>query len=176
MDVVKMEPEVDPLAIGININSDINEQKILCQVGNVLHLQVTGIKTECMDHSYGLNSEMAFDETPVPINFPVMKSEVEVSTVYEEGDVLYHRMTQIKMECMDNSYEMTFDETPVPIDFPIVKYEAEEQACEIKLEVTAEEDEVLTQRKQPPGSPPVRRKQTRDASTDANAIEMGVMT
>ncbi|KAJ4425873.1 hypothetical protein ANN_27499 [Periplaneta americana] len=230
MDVVKMEPEVDPLAIEIT-NSDMNEQKTLSQVGNVLNLQVTEIKTECMDHSYGLNSEMAFDETPVPINFPVVKSEVEFSTVYEavlgdlvgvhkstvcrvvrnvtyenallsqdlikspnsdrkrfeiqrefsamserlikkirregvcagdeklespgkkrsreplilEGDVLYHRMTQIKVECMDNSYEMTFDETPVPIDFPIVKYEVEEQACEIKLEVTAEEDEVLTQ-------------------------------
>ncbi|XP_069670242.1 gastrula zinc finger protein XlCGF42.1-like [Periplaneta americana] len=47
--------------------------------------------------------------------------------------------------------EIVFEESAVPIDFPMLKSEAEEEFCEldqvkeVKLEVTAEENEVLTE-------------------------------
>ncbi|XP_069673268.1 uncharacterized protein [Periplaneta americana] len=96
MDVIKMEREIDPLAI--------EEEKTLSEKGNILDLQLTGIKAECVDHSYDVKTDMTFDETPVPVDFLFMKSEVgeearEINKVEEE----------------------------------------------VKLEVTAEEDEVLTE-------------------------------
>ncbi|XP_069672260.1 uncharacterized protein [Periplaneta americana] len=70
MDVIKMEYESDPLAIEGRV--------IPCKKeGNVLDEQVIGIKTECMDHSYDVQTEMTFDETPVSNDFPIVKSEVE---------------------------------------------------------------------------------------------------
>ncbi|XP_069673198.1 uncharacterized protein [Periplaneta americana] len=191
MDVIKIKPEIDPLAIERSHNSDIEEQKKLSKVRKILDLQLTEINTKCVDHSYDLKSEITFDETPVvkseveegdvlyqrmteikteiidksyylksemtldespvAIDFPIMKSEVE------EGDVLYQCMTEIKTEIIDKNYylksEMTCDESSVPIDYTIVKNEVEEEAHElnklegeVKLEVTAEEDETLSER------------------------------
>ncbi|XP_069672080.1 uncharacterized protein [Periplaneta americana] len=153
MDVFKMEREIGSLAIGRSNNTDVSkeEEKPLSEKGNILDLQVTGINTECMDHTYAIKNEMAFGKTPVPIDFMVMKSGAE-----EENELDLH-MTEIKLECIDKSYdlksEITFDETPVPIDYPIMKNEVEAEEREInkveeefKLEVTAEEDEVLTER------------------------------
>ncbi|XP_069690459.1 uncharacterized protein [Periplaneta americana] len=142
MDVFKMEREIDPLAIERSNNTDVEEQKYLSE---------DGIKTD-----YGLKSEMAFDETLVPIDFPVVKSEVEVSAVYEEGNVLDLHVTEIKLECMDPTYdlksEMTFEESPMPVDFPIVKRQAEEEQSDLdtvnedpRVKVAAE-DEIFTER------------------------------
>ncbi|XP_069670109.1 uncharacterized protein [Periplaneta americana] len=121
MDVIKMEREIDPLALERSNNTDIEEEKP--QEGNVLDLKVTGIKTECVDDSYDVKSEMTFDKTDVPIDFVFVKSEVE------EGNELDLHVTEIKTECMDHSCdlksEMTFVESPVPIDSPIIKIEAE---------------------------------------------------
>ncbi|KAJ4425371.1 hypothetical protein ANN_27986, partial [Periplaneta americana] len=63
-------------------------------------------------------------------------------------------VTKIETECIDHRYdvksEMTFEETAAPIVFPVLKSEAEEKSCEldlvkeeVKLEVTAEENEVF---------------------------------
>ncbi|XP_069673167.1 uncharacterized protein [Periplaneta americana] len=156
MDVIKLEREMDPLALERSNNTDVEDQKPLSEEGSVLDLQVTGMKRECIDHSYNVKTEMTFDETPVRIDFPVVKSKVK------EGNVLDLQMAEIKRECMDKSCdlksEITFDETPVSIGFPIVKSEIEEEAHELNkvegeviLEVTAEEDEVLTER---PGTEP----------------------
>ncbi|XP_069670200.1 uncharacterized protein [Periplaneta americana] len=145
MDVIKMEPDINPLSMQ---TSDA-EEKPLSEEGDVLDQHFTEIKTECKGHSYDLTSEMAFDKIPVLIDFEV-KSEVE------EENVLDLHMTEIKTECMDRSYdlksEMTFGDTPVPIDSPIMKSEAKEETHEfdqveeeVKLEVTAEEDEVFTE-------------------------------
>ncbi|KAJ4442331.1 zinc finger protein 235-like isoform X2 [Periplaneta americana] len=136
MDVFKMEREIDPLAIERSNNTDVEEQKYLSE---------DGIKTD-----YGLKSEMAFDETLVPIDFPVVKSEVE------EGNVLDLHVTEIKLECMDPTYdlksEMTFEESPMPVDFPIVKRQAEEEQSDLdtvnedpRVKVAAE-DEIFTER------------------------------
>ncbi|XP_069669611.1 uncharacterized protein [Periplaneta americana] len=130
MDVIKMEPDIDPLPIP---PSDTEEKKLLSQEGNVLDQHVTEIKTECKDD---LISEMTFDEV-------------------EEENVSDLHMTEIKMECMDHSYElkseMTFDETPVAVGFPEVKSQVEEAREfdhleeEVKLEGATEEDEVSTE-------------------------------
>ncbi|XP_069669476.1 uncharacterized protein [Periplaneta americana] len=117
---------------------------------NVLDRHLTGIKREYNDYSYDLKSEITSHETPVPISFPILKTEAE-----EENSLDLH-VTEIKTECMDHSYdlktEMTFEETPVPIDFPIVKLEAAEERIDLdkveedfELEVTAKEDEILTE-------------------------------
>ncbi|XP_069671946.1 uncharacterized protein [Periplaneta americana] len=150
MAVIKMECEIDPLAIERSNNTDIEEQKPLSEEGNVLDLQVTGIKMECVDHNYDIKTEMTFDETSLLTDFPVVKSEAG------EGNVLDLHVAEIETECMDQNHdlksEMTFEEPPVPINFSIMKSEVGEEACEmnkmqeeVKLEVTAEEDEIFTE-------------------------------
>ncbi|XP_069669882.1 uncharacterized protein [Periplaneta americana] len=104
MYVIKKEREIDPLAIEGSNRTDVEEQKPLSEERNVSNLQVTAIKTECMDHSYVIKTEMTFDEAPLPVDFPVVKSEVE-----------------------DEARELDKVEK------------------EVKLEITAEEDEVLTE-------------------------------
>ncbi|XP_069669297.1 uncharacterized protein [Periplaneta americana] len=125
MAVNKMERQIDPLSIGISKNTDIEEQKPLSQERNVLDLQVTGIKTEYMDRSCNVETEMTFHETPVSKDFPVVKSEVE------EGNDLDLHVTEIKTEYMDPSNDLKSDITckkfPVPINCPIVKSEVEER-------------------------------------------------
>ncbi|KAJ4425698.1 hypothetical protein ANN_27894 [Periplaneta americana] len=138
MDVIKMEHEIDPLAIERRNNTDIEEQKPLSEERNVLDLQVTGIKTECMDHSYDVKTEMTFDETPVPVHFVVVKSELKCDYYcltsshfvnYVSLHYKYRYTIELKIDCMDKSYdlksEMTFDETSVPIDCSIVKSQVE---------------------------------------------------
>ncbi|XP_069670245.1 uncharacterized protein [Periplaneta americana] len=103
MDVIKMEPGSDPMGIHSSGIADVEEKKPLSEEGNLLDLDVTKIKTECIDHGYDVKSEVTFEETAVPIVFPVLKSEAE-----EE----FCELDQVK---------------------------------EVKLEVTAEENEVLTE-------------------------------
>ncbi|XP_069669282.1 uncharacterized protein [Periplaneta americana] len=104
MNVIKMEPGSDPLGIETSGITDIEEKKPLSEEGNLSDLDVSKIKTECIDHRYNVKSEMTFEETAAPIAFPVLKSEAE-----EE----FCELDQVKEE--------------------------------VKLEVTAEENEVLTE-------------------------------
>ncbi|KAJ4426022.1 hypothetical protein ANN_27649 [Periplaneta americana] len=67
-----------------------------------------------------------------------------------EVNLLDLHVTGIKTECVDQGYELQFEETAVPM----VKCEAEEGTCdvdtvkeELKLEITAEEDEFFTESK-----------------------------
>ncbi|KAJ4425893.1 hypothetical protein ANN_27519 [Periplaneta americana] len=49
-----------------------------CPEGNLSHLEVSDIKTECLDQSYDIKSEIKVeDDTPMPISFPVVKTEVD---------------------------------------------------------------------------------------------------
>ncbi|XP_069670236.1 uncharacterized protein [Periplaneta americana] len=104
MDVIKMEPGSDPMGIQTSGIADVEEKKPLSEEGNLLDVDVTKIKTECIDHRYDIKSEIVFEESAVPIDFPMLKSEAE-----EE----FCELDQVK---------------------------------EVKLEVTAEENEVLTER------------------------------
>ncbi|KAJ4425362.1 hypothetical protein ANN_27977 [Periplaneta americana] len=72
MDVIKMEPGSDPLAIHTT-NADLEEKKPLSEEGNLLDLDVTKIKTESIDHRYDVKSE-----TSASVDFPMLKSEVEI--------------------------------------------------------------------------------------------------
>ncbi|KAJ4425875.1 hypothetical protein ANN_27501 [Periplaneta americana] len=91
--------------------------------------------------------------------FPTRRTSIpsDRNVPLPEENLLDLHVTEIKTECMDHEYEvkseMTFEETALSVDFSIVKNEAEEEFCdldrvkqEVKLEVTAEEDEVLTER------------------------------
>ncbi|XP_069670930.1 uncharacterized protein [Periplaneta americana] len=103
MNMIKMEPGCNPHCIQTSINSGIEERKPLSEEGNLLDLDVTKIKTECIDHRYDVKSEIPFEENSVPFDFVVVKSEAG-----EE----FCELDQVK---------------------------------EVKQEVTAEEDEILTE-------------------------------
>ncbi|XP_069671047.1 zinc finger protein 235-like [Periplaneta americana] len=77
MDVIKMEPGSDPMAIQASGIADIEEKKPLSEEGNLLDFDVTKIKTGCIDHRYDIKSEIVFEESAVPIDFPMLKSEAE---------------------------------------------------------------------------------------------------
>ncbi|XP_069669770.1 zinc finger protein 239-like [Periplaneta americana] len=56
----------------------MEENRASSEEGNLSHLQVTGIKTECVDQSYDIKSEIKVEDiTPVPITFPMVKTEVD---------------------------------------------------------------------------------------------------
>ncbi|KAJ4425912.1 hypothetical protein ANN_27538 [Periplaneta americana] len=47
---------------------------------NLSHLKMTGMKTECMNQSYDIISEIKVEDiTPVPMSFPDVKTEVDVN-------------------------------------------------------------------------------------------------
>ncbi|XP_069672084.1 uncharacterized protein [Periplaneta americana] len=147
MDVNKMEPGSDPLAIHTS-NAEIEEKEPLSEEGNLLDLDVTKIKTESIDHRYDVKSEIQFEETSASVDFPMLKSEAE------EVNLLDLHVTSIKEECVDDSYEhnseIRFEEIILPNN--VVKCEAEEDAFDLdkvqqqqKQEVSSEEDEVSTE-------------------------------
>ncbi|XP_069670964.1 zinc finger protein 664-like isoform X1 [Periplaneta americana] len=144
MDVIKTESEVNPLAMEEeeNCKIDVDEKKPLSQEGNSLDLQVTEIKTECLDHGYDENVEMKYEETPLPVNISVMKCEVEESSLSPQGK------TEIRTECKDYSHVPTPEMTAVNVSS--VKSETEEEYYletgeeKIKQEVTVEGEGVLT--------------------------------
>ncbi|KAJ4425943.1 hypothetical protein ANN_27569 [Periplaneta americana] len=78
MDLIKMEPEFDPLDLQAHDTKyEIGDNEASSEEGNLSQLEVTGMKTECMDHSYEIKSEIKVEDTPVPISFSVVKSEVD---------------------------------------------------------------------------------------------------
>ncbi|KAJ4425505.1 hypothetical protein ANN_27699 [Periplaneta americana] len=77
MDVIKKESEVDPLAIQWSDEYDTTEKKPVSEKSNILDLQVVGIKTENVDHSCDLTSNIEVEETAVPTNFVTKKCKVE---------------------------------------------------------------------------------------------------
>ncbi|XP_069669482.1 uncharacterized protein [Periplaneta americana] len=107
MDVIKMEPAVDPLDLQIHDSIyEMDENDLLSQQRNLSHLEMTAMKTESVDQSYDIKSEIKVeDDSPETIGFHMVKSEVE---------------------------EDMFDVDKVK----------QEQ----KVEVSSEEDEVLTER------------------------------
>ncbi|XP_069670353.1 THAP domain-containing protein 2-like isoform X10 [Periplaneta americana] len=89
MDLIKMEPKVDPLAIETSNHTDVEKKVPLLEDINLVSLCPTQIKTECEDFSSDLTSDMTFEETAVPINFQMVKCEAveesyELDTVKEE--------------------------------------------------------------------------------------------
>ncbi|XP_069670388.1 uncharacterized protein [Periplaneta americana] len=77
MDEIKMEPVVDLLGSEPHNACELKENTTFSEEGNSSHLQVPGIKRECVDHSYDLTSEVKVEDTPQPVSFPILKSEVE---------------------------------------------------------------------------------------------------
>ncbi|XP_069697033.1 gastrula zinc finger protein XlCGF57.1-like isoform X2 [Periplaneta americana] len=77
MNVINMEPEVDPLGMKINDNTDLEEKKPLSEEVNLLNLCSTQIKLECEDHSCDLVSEIKFEEIPVMVTYPMVTCEAE---------------------------------------------------------------------------------------------------
>ncbi|KAJ4425344.1 hypothetical protein ANN_27959 [Periplaneta americana] len=87
MDLIKMEPEDDPLSLLQHDNTHrIEENKASSKEGNLSHLEETGMKTECLDQSYDIKSEIKVEDiTPVPISFPMMKTEVDEDLLDVDG-------------------------------------------------------------------------------------------
>ncbi|XP_069672615.1 uncharacterized protein [Periplaneta americana] len=78
MDVIKREPEVDPLDLQPHAGAyEAEVNKSLSQEKNLSNLQVGDMKTECMDHSSDLTSRMKVENTSVAFSFAVVKCEVE---------------------------------------------------------------------------------------------------
>ncbi|XP_069704642.1 uncharacterized protein [Periplaneta americana] len=138
MDVVKLEPLIDPLALRTSDNIDLEENIPLCEEVNSLNLCSTEIKVESENHNNDMTSGIKFEEIPAPVNFPMVKHEAE------EGNVLDLHMTPIKTECIDQTCDLTseikVEENSMKINFPMMKNEAEERSCSMD---TLEEKFVL---------------------------------
>ncbi|XP_069672989.1 uncharacterized protein [Periplaneta americana] len=125
MDWIKMEPEVDSLDLQPHDNTyETEENKALSEERNLSNLQVGGMKTECMDHSCDLTSDVNVEDTPVPFSFAVVKCEDEDIPMPISSAVLKSEVDQ---------------------DLCHLNRVQEEQ----KVEVSSEEDEVFSERRRP---------------------------
>ncbi|XP_069669381.1 uncharacterized protein [Periplaneta americana] len=79
MDVIKMEHEIEPLAINRNDGSDFEEEKPSSEDVDLLKLQLTEIKTECKDNTHDVLSEIKVEEVGVLTTSPVVKCEAEIA-------------------------------------------------------------------------------------------------
>ncbi|XP_069669466.1 zinc finger protein 665-like [Periplaneta americana] len=90
MDVIKTEPEVDPLDLETSDNTDMDNNKPSTEEGNSLDVHVAEIKTECTEDSYDHTPEIKDEEeTTLPTTFVMVKCEAEeescdVDTVEQE--------------------------------------------------------------------------------------------
>ncbi|XP_069670651.1 probable serine/threonine-protein kinase kinX isoform X4 [Periplaneta americana] len=141
-----MEPALDLL--GSQLHDDTYEMEgnePLSEERNLSHLEVSGMKTESVDQSYDQKSEMKVeDTTPVPINFPMVKSEVPIKV--EDTTPVPINFPVVKSEVPIN----VEDTIPVPISFPMLKTDVDEDLLDLDsvheaeiVELTSEEDEVL---------------------------------
>ncbi|KAJ4426007.1 hypothetical protein ANN_27634 [Periplaneta americana] len=80
MDLIKIEPEVDPLDLQPHDNRDEEEKKPLTEEGNFVYLQVDQIKTEYVDHSYDLTPDVQLEESSAAVTFPATNCKVETSS------------------------------------------------------------------------------------------------
>ncbi|KAJ4425608.1 hypothetical protein ANN_27804 [Periplaneta americana] len=115
MEVIKKEPDVDPLSIQWSDNTHTADKKPLSEEGNLLDLHLAGIKTECMDHSYVLTSETKVEETALPNNIVTMKckAEEELCNLDTVKDELKLEVTTEVNEILTDSITLTRD-TEVP--------------------------------------------------------------
>ncbi|XP_069697031.1 uncharacterized protein [Periplaneta americana] len=77
MDLIKVEPQVDPLGIQTNDNTDVEKKAFLSEDVNLFNLNSTRIKTEPEDYSDDLTSNVTFGEIAMPNNFQFVKCEIE---------------------------------------------------------------------------------------------------
>ncbi|XP_069672345.1 uncharacterized protein [Periplaneta americana] len=119
MDLTKMEPEYDPLGLVSHDNTcRVEENKASSEEGNLFRLEVTGMKTECVDQSYNIKSEIKVEDiTRVgpSVSFPMVKTEVDedlfdvdrvlqeqkVEVSSEEDDVLTERDLNMRKEAWE---------------------------------------------------------------------------
>ncbi|XP_069673443.1 uncharacterized protein [Periplaneta americana] len=79
MDVIKTEPEVDPLAVQPCDDAVKEETDPSPDEGSLLDLNIIKIKEECVDDSYNRTSEIKLEEIILPNNFSVVKCEAKSS-------------------------------------------------------------------------------------------------
>ncbi|XP_069672908.1 uncharacterized protein [Periplaneta americana] len=103
MDVIKKEPESDPLAVQWSDETDIAE-KPLSEERNSLDLHIAGIKTECVDHSYDVTTDFRVEETALPANFVTVECKAE-----EELCVQDTVKDELKLELMPEENEIVTD-------------------------------------------------------------------
>ncbi|XP_069697184.1 uncharacterized protein [Periplaneta americana] len=98
MDLIKMKLEDDPLDFQANDNiNEREENKASSEEENLSHLEVTGMKTECVDHSYEIKSEIKVEHTPVPTSFAFVKCKVD-EDFFDWGKVQQEQKVQVSSE------------------------------------------------------------------------------
>ncbi|XP_069671857.1 zinc finger protein 813-like isoform X4 [Periplaneta americana] len=133
MDVIKMEPAVDPLDLQIHDSIyEMEENEPLSEERNFLDHHVTGTKEEYEDQTSDLLSEIKFEGDPVPISFPMIKREPEeeesdLDTVNEEPSV---ELTAEDNEVLTERIAAT-NEGTVSTEFDSLALEEDETVCEI---------------------------------------------
>ncbi|XP_069672829.1 uncharacterized protein [Periplaneta americana] len=97
IDLIKMESEVDPLDLQLDNTYKLEENKSSSKEGNLSHLEVTGMKTECVDHSYEIKSEIKVEDTPIPTSFVFVRCEVD-EDVFDLGRVKQEQKVEVSSE------------------------------------------------------------------------------
>ncbi|KAJ4425933.1 hypothetical protein ANN_27559 [Periplaneta americana] len=133
-----MEPEVDPLDSQLHDNTyKTEENNDLSEERNLLDLQATGMKTEYVDHSYDLKSQIKDEDSSVPNIFPVMKCEVE-EDLFDLDKVQQEQKEELSSEGDEVLTESVVDneKTELPACESIVHEEKLAQCPSFRLDST----------------------------------------
>ncbi|XP_069670846.1 uncharacterized protein [Periplaneta americana] len=77
MDLIKLEPEDDCLDLQQDNTYKLEDNNASSKEGNLSHLDVTGMKADCVDYSYEIKSEIKVEDTSLPASFAFVKCEVD---------------------------------------------------------------------------------------------------
>ncbi|KAJ4425586.1 hypothetical protein ANN_27781 [Periplaneta americana] len=115
-----------------NDETDTAEKKPISEEGNLLDLHVAGIKTESVDHSYDLTSDIKVEETPVPTNFvtTICKAEEELCDLDTVKDELKVEVTEEENEILTDRFAATNERT-VSAELDDNAHQETETLCEI---------------------------------------------
>ncbi|XP_069670755.1 uncharacterized protein [Periplaneta americana] len=108
MDLIKIEYELDTLDLQAHDDTcEIEDRKASSEERSLSHLEVTAMKTECVDQSYEIKSEIKVQDTLVPATFPFVKCEVD-EDLFDVDGVQQEQKVQVSSE-----EDKVFPESPM---------------------------------------------------------------
>ncbi|XP_069670685.1 uncharacterized protein [Periplaneta americana] len=117
MDVIKVEPEVDPLAIQCD-NKAVEDKKPSAEEGNSSHLNITTIKTEYIDCNYDAVPEMKIERTPVvkceaedeAVDTDIVKDELLEEGFQADDEILRNSIDDCRGDRLSSDFKNVTEE------------------------------------------------------------------
>ncbi|XP_069682571.1 zinc finger protein 22-like isoform X6 [Periplaneta americana] len=128
MDMIKMEPSIDPLDLHTSDATHTEDKKPLLKDGNLLDLHGTGIKTECVDHNSDLLLEIKVDDTVMKCEaeeqlceLDTVKDELKLEVTAEENEILADSVAETNDSTVSSEF-ISFGHEELTIIYQVAKH------------------------------------------------------